>query len=351
MWRKLFIACVILVGTVSIGYTYAHQLSAVAATDITKLKSGYNVILGPDPSGQEVVWDVHVENNDNYTLSTKIDHVQYCTDSTNNFVSTSSPTTTPVAYCDFISTASGKDNSPVYTSAKAFDDAFYISNQANSFEQSEIIDQSSTSNGNLMRAIIPSPAQLTSGGILGITDRTQLLGKELTKFALSDRVYDATAAKDYGVGVSRSFFRYGYSGPGGQAYSQWVEFEWARNYGNNPTTDGWQMVDVRPFLQTKKAKIVSVLNHDYHKDTLYEIAQQDNIFKIRYTDPGYTISFNDIKANNVSIVGKKVVKDTTLQLDAVASDTLTVFVYNNTGSDLLYYTNGSHKVFVKVPCG
>lgn len=128
MWRKLFIACVILVGTVSIGYTYAHQLSAVAATDITKLKSGYNVILGTDPSGQEVVWDVHVENNDNYTLSTKIDHVQYCTDSTNNFVSTSSPTTTPVAYCDFISTASGKDNSPVYTSAKAFDDAFYISN-------------------------------------------------------------------------------------------------------------------------------------------------------------------------------------------------------------------------------
>ena len=258
------LACITFIGSVSIGYAFVRQMSAASTLNIAKLIPGYEVILGTNPNGQEVVWDVHVENADNYTLSTYLDRVQHCTQTTDNI----SQNVSKVAYCNFISTVSGKDDKPAYVSAKAFDDAFYASNQTNSFEQTELIDQSSISSGNLKRAFIPSPAQISSGGILGITSRSDLLGKETERFALSERIYDPLN-KAYAAGNAGPFVRTPLSGPGGIAYSEWTSINWAYHTGNNPTTNGWAMVDVRPFAQVRKDRIVSVLNSGYQKDTFY----------------------------------------------------------------------------------
>ena len=79
MWKKIMLACITFIGSVSIGYAFVRQMSAASTLNIAKLIPGYEVILGTNPNGQEVVWDVHVENADNYTLSTYLDRVQHCT--------------------------------------------------------------------------------------------------------------------------------------------------------------------------------------------------------------------------------------------------------------------------------
>ncbi len=156
MWKKICIAAVTFVGSLSAVYAYfSIKMNAAVANNIAQLNQGDRVVLGTNASNQEVIWDVHVDNGNTYTLSTpKIDRVQACTSNTNNYLNS----LRYIGYCDFSSTVSGKDDSPVYTVAKQFDDTFFNSNQNNGFEQSEIVNQSSVSVGGLKHTLIPSPA-------------------------------------------------------------------------------------------------------------------------------------------------------------------------------------------------
>ena len=79
------------------------------------------------------------------------------------------------------------------------------------------------------------------------------------------------------------------------------------------------------------------MDANYQKDTLYDIQNQGNVFKIRYEDAAYSVVFTDIKYHGNSVSGKKVIRDEIVQLDAYASDTLCVYIFDNTGTNLLYY--------------
>ncbi len=212
MCKKILILLITFIGMISVGIVfYNHDISA-ASFNKTTLSQGDKVILGTDSSGNELVWDVNVDDQTYYTLSHKAGVSRYCSAKTNNYIySGSTQWGTTITYCDFYTTVAGKDHSPAYVMANDFDDAFYTSNQGNDFEKNEIIDQSSTSNGALKRAFVPSPAQITAGGQLGFSNVGQFLGEisgELS-IILSGPVYDDFWS-DY---VSGAIY---YSGSGGR---------------------------------------------------------------------------------------------------------------------------------------
>ena len=98
----------------------------------------------------------------------------------------------------------------------------------------------------------------------------------------------------------------------------------------------WYSPPTVVFSHLNNGDISYVLDSSIKKGTLASNPRA-NVLKIRYTDPSYHVSFRDIKYKDVSIVGKKVAKNSTIQLDADVNDTLTVFVFDEGGSNLLYY--------------
>ena len=63
MWKKICIAAVTFVGSLSAVYAYfSIKMNAAVANNIAKLNQGDRVVLGTNASNQEVIWDVHVDN-------------------------------------------------------------------------------------------------------------------------------------------------------------------------------------------------------------------------------------------------------------------------------------------------
>ncbi len=329
MWKKLLIGIFILASSISVAYgafDYIFQRNISAATNLNILIPGDKVIVGLDANGNEVVWTVTKDNSSYYALvSTSFNAFGTCTSSTNNLSSDGSG----IKFCDLYTSAAGKSHSPVYIKMKQFDDAFTAGFSSNDFENSDIQDVSSIALGDLTHMFVPSVDLLISGGIgygaipsgIGMTGsvrRTKYDNISVPYFP----AFDPSQKVIYDTGNA---FR-----PNGTAYPNYIHPQWGC-YGGSCDAINW-----RVFSYMDSANILYALNSDIKQDTLTATPKSGNL-KIRYADSAYTIAFSDMKYKGNSIVGKQLVKDQTIQLDATASNTLSAFVFDETGNTLLYY--------------
>ena len=322
MWKKVFIGLVFMAASISITFIfYNHSLNA--ATNINVIEEGEQVIVGKGNDGNEVVWTVNKNNGNYYMMYHGLEsesRIIICNLNTNNSPAESNGW---IKTCDFVTTAAGKSHSPGFIKANSFNTAYGNSIAENLFERASVQTVSGKV-GNLQYAYVPSASDIVSGDI-GLTALPELLMLSEKEYARGFNGYMLVAYKK--AAPSSTIV---YPGPTSTTpYPNYIAYFWWKG------TD-WARIPVIMFSHLDKSDILYVLNSDNNKNTLTS-NPRSGVLKIRYADSGYTVSFNDLKYNNISLAGRKVAKDSTIQIDAVASDTLTVFVYDETGNNLLYY--------------
>ncbi len=352
MWKKVVVVLVTMLSISIIGVAYYNEtMKALAELDIPKLGEGSKVYLGLDLSGAEAEWMVNVDNGTSYTLTKFIGRANLCSAMTDNYSSTNLSST--IDYCSFVATNASKSDSPVYTFAKSFDDAFSASNQSNRFENNDIIDQ----NGIFNHAFVPTANDVSVGGKLGM-DASKFYG--INDFVLSSLVYTEQGALTNPIGAMGYVLVPNGSGAPAyvdsarsQTYSRWVAGLWAWKSSNTGGLPNWTPGTIYMFLQINKANIISALDKHYQKNQLYSLSSKGNQLKIRYLDSGYSVDFRNMKLNGKTIKNNKVAKDTIITLDAQFNDTLTVYIFDKSGSNLMYYKalNGNELDLTGIPLG
>ncbi len=318
MWKKFLIAGASVICLASVGF-FGLNKTISAATNLNVLLEGDQVIVGTGNDGSELTWKVSKDNGNYYAMFIKWSG-QVCNSSTDNFANSSN---NHVPGCRYKAATSGKSDSLLYTYTKAFDNVFSASLTANTFENSAI--QSITeATATLTHVYTPTSSDMISGRI-----GSAVLPND---FTLSDFVFH----KVRGIWFNAAYIKNNpiaevySSSSGGTLYPSYISYHWQF------TQYGWLKPSSIIVSHLENSNILYVLNTDIHKNTLTS-DPRSGVLKIRYADSAYSVAFNDMKRNGKSVVGKKVIKDSTIQLDATASDTLSVFVFDNAGTTLLYY--------------
>ncbi|NBJ65420.1 hypothetical protein D5266_09575, partial [bacterium c-19] len=327
MRKKLMIICIALIAVFSIGYTY-FNLDMYAASGLNTINEGDRIIVGKDNTGHEIVWTASKKNTGELIMYHSLGSAQFCNSNTNNIAYTY--VAGQITRCDFYTTASGKSHSPVYLLAKNFNDAYSTNRSENQFENSAVRSVSNTV-GNLQYSYVPKIAQIVSGELGNIANLPA------APFYLSDTgyvkhnhnlVYGTFFIKD---GITEKVYP---SASSTTPLPGYISYFWG--YHPDQQGNGWANSDAMVFSHLNNTNILYALNYDINKNVLTS-KPRSGVLKIRYADPSYMITFNDMKYKGQSVSGNKILKDQIIQLDAIASGTLSVFVYDEMGNDLLYY--------------
>ncbi len=330
MRNKMILLLFLTIGIFSASFTvlqYNNNLSAAGNLEV--LEPGEQVIVGTNESGEESVWTVSKNNTGYYAMHHYIGTVQNCNSNTNNTVPRKGG---EIDMCDFYTDVAGKSHSQGYLTAKSYDDAYTASLSGNEFESTEVLAVSGKV-GNLQHGYVPGIDDFTSGS-LGLDDLPEVC-------IISEKAYIK-----HNKAWQSAYFRrdssvvqaYSSSSTNATAYPAYISYEWAY-IGKE-----WQNLELSVFSHLKSPNILYALDHTIGKNVL-KSNPRSGVLKIRYADPSYQVTFSDMQYKGNSIADKQVVKNAKIQLDATANDTLSVFVFNDAGNQLLYYKALNTKEF------
>ncbi|MCI9293431.1 MAG: cadherin repeat domain-containing protein, partial [Erysipelotrichaceae bacterium] len=273
MRKRIVIACIALIATLSV-YGVSHILFAVSESgQIGELSEGDKIILGSASTG-EVVWDVGVKNNDNYVLMTSqyISKTPACNNNTENTGTYSKAGYVYMDVCEYITTASGKSNSPIYDEIAHYDQNFSQSIDSHALESTMMMTQS---DGNKY-AFIPTTTDLKVGGRLNISKKEQVVvGKDTganSGYFVIGRGYSAGKLLMTTVSNADSTF---YEEDNRTAYPGWIVRGYGKFSGSNPISPYYVNYNVRAFSQMKRTdNLVFAADASIHDNDLHMIGKQ-----------------------------------------------------------------------------
>lgn len=251
MWKKVLFSLIFVVASFSITFIfYNHNLNA--ATNISVIEEGEQVIVGEDDYGSEIKWTINKNNGNYYMMYHGIEseaRIIICNLNTNN----ASPEDNGwIKSCDFVTTASGKSHSPGFIKARNFDTAYGNSIVGNLFENTSVQTVSGTV-GDLQYAYVPTASDMISGDI-GLTALPNLLMLSRKEYARGAGTYMLVV---YKKDAPSSTIVYP-SPTSTTPYPNFIAYIWGK-------ADNWANIPVIMFSHLSNSDILYVLNSDINK--------------------------------------------------------------------------------------